>query len=106
MPESEVDINNPQMTFRQQLEALLKSGQHSCRDLSQLAHQSEKEIVAHLEHLRRSLRSKGLKIEVDPAICRQCGYTFEKRSRLTKPGKCPACKQTTIEPPLYSISEL
>ncbi|NIQ97700.1 MAG: transcriptional regulator, partial [Desulfuromonadales bacterium] len=82
---------------------VLDGGFHSCRDLSQSCHQSEKEIIAHLEHLRLSLRQQGKKLVIDPATCRKCGYAFDHRTRLAKPGKCPACRATSIEPPLFTI---
>ena len=104
MPEKRCDNHNLNMTHRQEIEKLLEAGPYSCRELSQLIHQSEKQVLEHLEHLRLSLTRQGLTLLIDPAVCRHCGFIFIKRQRLAKPGKCPECRQTGIEPPLYSIT--
>jgi len=105
MPEHDFQESADRQTCRQMIAELLMEGPRSCRELSQLVHQSEKEVVGHLEHLRKSLRSKGLRLVIDPAVCRKCDYTFDQRTRLSKPGRCPECRQSTIEPPLYSIGK-
>jgi hypothetical protein len=40
---------------------------------------------------------------IEPALCRHCGFVFEQRTRLAKPGKCPQCRRSGIEAPLYVI---
>lgn len=103
MPEHKKEKFERKNTIRQQIRDELEEGFLSCRDLSQKVHQSEKEILGHLEHLRLSLRQQEKKFIIDPAACRKCGYTFDHRSRLSKPGKCPDCRGTTIEPPHFAI---
>ena len=85
-------------TIRQELMRLLEGNQLSASDLSKEIRKSEKEIYDHLEQIKRS----GLLIII-PARCNDCGYIFEKRDRPKKPGKCPRCKGTHIEQPLFSI---
>jgi len=87
-------------TPRQALLAALCDIPRTARELSPLAGLAEKEIYGHLEHLQRS--HAGLKIEV--ASCLKCGFRFEKRGRLNKPGHCPLCKSTRIDPPRFSLS--
>jgi hypothetical protein len=41
---------------------------------------------------------------VTPAECRKCGFVFQKREKLKKPGKCPICRSESIEEPLFGIS--
>ena len=103
MPEPDLNNENMEMTIRQQLMHDLREGSWSCRDLSQNLHQTEKTIMDHLEHIRLSLRSHGLTLQIDPAVCRHCGFIFQPRAKLTRPGRCPECRNNEIEPPLYTI---
>ncbi len=86
-------------TVRQELMRLLAGRQLSANTLSREIHLSEKEIHSHLEQMRRT----GILI-LTPARCRGCGYVFEQRARTKKPGKCPGCRGSHIEPPLFSIT--
>lgn len=106
MPELLHTLANAQATLRQHLTRELEGQLLSCRELSQAVHQSEKQVLEHLEHLRLSLRQQGKKLATTPAICRNCDYLFSQRSRLAKPGKCPVCRHTGIEPPLFTIIDI
>jgi predicted Zn-ribbon and HTH transcriptional regulator len=55
-----------------------------------------------LRHALRSARAAGHPIEVVPARCRGCGFTFDEE-KLSKPGKCPACRGTRLYEPQISI---
>jgi len=104
MPDYDSDRLGPDGTVRQRLQAELEKETLDCRELSQRLHQSEKEILEHLDHLRLSLRQQAKRLKIEPAVCRRCGFSFDDRSRLTKPGKCPKCRHTGIEPPLFYIA--
>jgi len=71
--------------------------------LSQMLGVPEKEVVAHLDHISRSVRSKDRKFAVTPARCLGCGYVFESRGRFSSPGRCPRCRGEHIEDPRYRI---
>lgn len=45
-------------------------------------------------------------LEITPAECRNCGFVFAKRERLTSPGKCPVCRNEAILDPLFRIRGL
>lgn len=64
---------------------------------------TQKEVVGHLEHIRKSLKAKGRKLEVEPPRCLLCGFVFEGRERFTKPGKCPECHGTRIDDPAVHV---
>ena len=87
-------------SIRQQLVTLLESGPHTALDLSGLVGASEKDVADHLVHVRRSI---GKKFNILPAECLACGFVFKKRSRLTKPGRCPQCRSNRITPPAFEI---
>jgi len=91
------------MTFRREIAALLERGWMSTRGLSVRVKLSEKEVALHLEHIRRSARAGGKSFAVDPWQCRRCGFVFQKRQRLTKPGRCPKCRQGSIAPARFRI---
>jgi transcriptional regulator len=94
-----------QQTLRAALRRELSSGPLTARELSQRVRLPEKEIAAHLEHLDRTLRREGSKLKVQPATCLSCGFTFKERRKLTRPGACPECRSTRIEPPAFHVEE-
>lgn len=90
-------------TIRRYITALLEDGTYSAKDISNIIREPEKDICEHLEHLQRTLGKGRKRLEVTPASCGHCGFTFKKRARLTKPGKCPTCRSIHIQPPLFRI---
>ena len=92
-------------TIRQQIIALLREDDQGIRDLSQLLGKREKEIIDHLPHVKRTIEARKGTFITTPARCMHCGYTFKKRKRLSAPGKCPLCKSSHIQDPLYRINE-
>jgi predicted Zn-ribbon and HTH transcriptional regulator len=91
-------------TIRQSLMALLENGPATALDLSGLAGIPEKDVYAHLEHIRKACQRHGKQLKVDPPRCRDCGFIFAKRDRLKKPGKCPRCRGSFITAPVFSIT--
>lgn len=85
-------------TIRREIIRLLDGNSLPVSVLSKEVRLSEKELYGHLEQVRRS----GLLVII-PAECDNCGYVFADRDRVKKPGKCPRCRSTHIEPPLFSI---
>ncbi|MGB9704410.1 MAG: transcriptional regulator [Pyrobaculum sp.] len=64
------------------------------------------ELYDELEHVKRTLKRLGYRLEVVPAVCRNCGYEFRDRERLKKPSRCPRCKSERIEPPRFYVEPL
>jgi len=91
-------------TVRRAIRAELKEGPLSARDISGRIGIPEKEVAGHLEHIRVSLHRSDRHLMVQPAECVKCGFVFEKRGRLTRPGKCPVCKSEFIHDPLFSLA--
>lgn len=90
-------------TLRQQIMAVLKEGECDLRGLSQRLGISEKDLIAHLTHVQRSLAAGGARLVIRPAFCWACGFAFEGRGRFTRPGRCPQCRQTRIAPPVFQV---
>ena len=88
-------------TVRQEIVKLLHdSGSVTLRQISQAAHISEKEALEHLEHIRKTYKDEFV---MYPSECTKCGFTFEDRDRLKKPGKCPKCRSERIDEPDYTL---
>lgn len=91
-------------TIRQQMMALLAGAPLSAAQLAAACRIKEKEACEHLAHISRSLSAAGKKLQVYPSACRKCGYVFADRRRFTRPSRCPRCKSTYLEEPLFRIS--
>lgn len=90
-------------TIRQQIIAVLEQGPCNARDLSQELGISEKEVYAHLPHVGKSVAPQGKKLRIDPARCLACGFVFGGRKRVTRPGRCPQCKNQRIQSPRFEV---
>ncbi len=76
----------------------------TAKDLSALVGISEKDVADHLAHLEKSLKAQGLRLVTHPASCIACGFAFKDRKRLTRPGACPECRSTRIDPPTFRVT--
>jgi hypothetical protein len=85
-------------TARQALRDALKQGPLTAHELSGRAHIAERDIVAHLEHLERTAKAHGEKLQVEPPRCEGCGFVFKKRDRLSRPSKCRSAAEATSSP--------
>ncbi|MEW6593449.1 MAG: transcriptional regulator [Thermodesulfobacteriota bacterium] len=92
-------------TIRQRMMERLATGWASARELSVLLHIGEKEVYDHLRHIEKSAARSGNVLVVQPSVCRDCGFVFAKRDRLTKPGSCPLCRGTFVEEPLFALEK-
>ena len=90
-------------TLRQQIIGLLQEGPMDRRALSQALGIKEKEVAMHLDHVAKSVRAQNMRWIVEPALCLSCDYQFKDRRRLSRPGKCPKCKNERIQGPWFRI---
>ena len=89
--------------MREDLRTALLEGPATARELSRRVSVREKEVAEHLAHLARSLERRRERLVVEPAECLACGFVFRSRERLTRPGACPRCRSTRIEPPVFRV---
>jgi predicted Zn-ribbon and HTH transcriptional regulator len=88
--------------FRRQLIELLSHEPRSASSLAREMGLRRAEIEDDLRHVLRSAAAAGHRIEVIPARCRDCDFTFAE-DRLVKPGRCPSCKGSRIVEALIRI---
>lgn len=94
-----------QDTVRQEIIAALVDGPCSARDLSAEVGIPEREVAAHLEHIKKTIALSGRRLVVMPAECKKCGFVFIKREKLKRPGKCPVRRGESIREPRFVIEE-
>jgi len=90
-------------TIRQKMFLLLNEKEMTAREISQVIGIREKEVYEHLPHIALSAIAQKRKLVVLPFGCMSCGYVFEQRKRFTRPSRCPRCKKTHLETPVYRL---
>ena len=90
--------------FRRQLIELLSHEPRSASSLAREMGLRRGDIEEDLRHALRSAAAAGHRIEVIPARCKDCGFTFDE-DRLAKPGRCPACKGSRLFEALIRIAD-
>ncbi len=93
-------------TIRHRIVAILLTHPATARQISAELRIPEREIYDHLEHIRKTMHSGIYRLTVQPAFCEKCGFTFRKRERLKRPGKCPICRSESITEPLFTVLEM
>jgi predicted Zn-ribbon and HTH transcriptional regulator len=91
-------------TIRQRIIKLLEASDMTARDLSQVIGIREREVYDHLPHIARSLTAQNRRLIIQPFQCLECGYVFRDRQRLTRPSRCPRCRQSRIQEAVYGVS--
>lgn len=87
-------------TIRQEIVALLAGQPLTARAISGHVGVSEKEVLEHLVHIKAALHGG---LVVTPPLCLECGFSFRKRERLKKPGRCPVCRGERIVEPSFTV---
>jgi predicted Zn-ribbon and HTH transcriptional regulator len=90
-----------ELTIRQEIKKLLTNSMLTAKDISKIIRIKEKDVIDHLNHIAKSVGKKDFIIE--PSVCMKCGFVFNKRERLTSPGRCPVCKHEGISEPRFGI---
>jgi len=90
-------------TVRESIRDALRDGPVTTRDLSQVVGVPEHDVVSHLEHVERSLKHKGERLEIETPTCLDCGFAFTQRHRYTRPGSCPNGRSLRIALPRFRI---
>jgi predicted Zn-ribbon and HTH transcriptional regulator len=90
-------------TLRKRITSALQEGSMTMRELSKQLRASEKEILAHMDHVAKSLQPPQ-RLMIEPAACHKCGFIFSDRRRFSIPSRCPRCRHEGIQPPEFRIT--
>ncbi len=90
------------MAFRRHLMELLSGEPKSVSWLARELGMTRGDVEHDLGHLLRSAQAAGHTILVVPARCKSCDFVFSEE-KLSKPGKCPACRGTRLYEPMLQI---
>jgi predicted Zn-ribbon and HTH transcriptional regulator len=90
------------MAFRRQLIDLLSREFRSASWFARELGMTRGDIEEDLRHALRSARASGHHIEIVPARCKSCDFVFSE-DKLSKPGRCPACKGSRLHEPMIRI---
>ena len=92
------------MAFRRQIIDLLSGEPRSASSIAREMGLRRGEIEEDLRHALRSAAAAGHRVEIIPARCKDCGFTFAA-DRLVKPGRCPACRGSRLFEALIRIAD-
>jgi predicted Zn-ribbon and HTH transcriptional regulator len=93
-------------TSRQRLIELLTGTLLSSHQLAQLLGIPERQVEEHLTHIVKTIaRDPSRTFLLEPSECQGCAFTFRDRTRLTRPSRCPRCRNEAITSPRYGIRE-
>jgi predicted Zn-ribbon and HTH transcriptional regulator len=90
-------------TVRQDIALALRAGPATALDLSKAVGASEKDVLAHLAHLAKTLKGRGEALEITPTECRDCGFVFREREKLSRPSRCAKCRGGRLTLPEFRI---
>ena len=90
-------------TVRQDLTLALRAGAATARDLSKAVGASEKDVLDHLAHLAKSVKSRGEELVITPTACIDCGFVFSHREKLARPSRCAKCHGGRLTLPEFAI---
>jgi predicted Zn-ribbon and HTH transcriptional regulator len=94
----------PERTVRQRIIELLTDARLSSYQLAQLLAIPERQVEEHLPHIIKSLaRDRSRRFVLEPSACSDCGFVFRDRRKLTRPSRCPTCRNEGITAPRYGI---
>src|SRR4030066_1179948 len=88
-PEKPIPPPDRKETIRRKILSLLSGPPLSALQISARAGIPEKEVYAHLPHVKKTVGRLGERLLVTPAECNACGFTFRKRERPDKPRRGP-----------------
>ena len=60
------------------------------------------DVALDLEHLLKSLKHTEWVPDIQPSLCRKCGFEFSA-AKLRKPSRCPACHSNWLTDPVIAI---
>jgi predicted Zn-ribbon and HTH transcriptional regulator len=94
----------PERTPRQRIIELLRGTRLSSHQLAQILGLTERQVEDHLSHVLKTLaQNRDRRFILEPCACRDCGFVFRTRTKLTRPSRCPSCRSEDITAPRFGI---
>jgi predicted Zn-ribbon and HTH transcriptional regulator len=90
------------MTVRKDLIELLQENRMTIREMALHFRVTTEEIAIDLRYVGRSIYPQ-MELRMEIPRCRDCGFEFKERSKLTRPTKCPECRGMKITEPVFWI---
>ncbi len=90
------------MTRREEIAQFLRRRPATVKDVAAQFDLRHSLALDDLQHVRKSNREDFV---IEPARCRNCGFEFRDRDRLSTPSRCPECKDERIDGPWFRIEE-
>lgn len=90
------------VTIRRELLERIAGQPRSVSSLARELGLKRADVENDLRHALRSAEAAGYRVEILPAKCRSCGFTFDAR-KLSKPSKCPECRGTRLFEPQIQL---
>lgn len=90
------------VTIRRELLERIAGQPRSVSSLARELGLKRRDVENDLRHALRSAEAAGYRVEILPAKCRSCGFTFDAR-KLSKPSKCPECRGTRLFEPQIQL---
>lgn len=90
------------VTIRRELLERIAGQPRSVSSLARELGLKRGDVENDLRHALRSAEAAGYRVEILPAKCRSCGFTFDAR-KLSKPSKCPECRGTRLFEPQIQL---
>ncbi len=88
-------------TNREQIIIYLEGEEYTAKELSGLMRMRVQDVLSDLEHVQRSA---GKRFKIRPALCTSCDFEFERRKKLSTPGRCPECRSERVVGPFLSVT--
>ena len=88
--------------FRKQLMQLLSERPMTLPEIARATGERTADLAADLEHVLKSLKHTEWVAEIQPSLCRKCGFQFST-AKLRKPSRCPTCHSDWLTDPVIAI---
>ena len=62
-------------------------------------------VYEDIEHIKKTVRSRGKELLMSPASCGKCHFVFKSRSSAKRPSRCPKCRSEWILSPGFLIRD-
>lgn len=92
------------LTTRQEIMRILEERTeptHVDTLVNELSEMRPENLINDINHVLKSLKTKGKKFKIHPPVCRICNFVFKSdKLEINAPSKCPECRSGSIRLPI------